>query len=87
MILVLKDKRQFRVDEEKAREIIAIIQNKEQGEDTEIKSKKPKHPKGSILEFKDKYDEILNRPPRSRYSPPNRTTAHAINQPGPLSIS
>ena len=46
----------------------------------------PKHPKGSILESKQKYDEILNRPQRSRFAPPNRTTAQAINQPRPLSI-
>ena len=46
----------------------------------------PKNPEGSILESKRKYDEILNRPQRSRFSPPNRTTAQAINQPRPLSI-
>ena len=46
----------------------------------------PKQPKGSILEFKQTYDEILNRPQRSRFAPPNRTSAHAINQPRPLSI-
>ena len=46
----------------------------------------PKNPEGSILESKRKYDEILNRPQRSRFAPPNRTSVHAINQPRPLSI-
>lgn len=46
----------------------------------------PKNPEGSILESKRKYDEILNRPQRTRFAPPNRTTAQAINQPRPLSI-
>ena len=46
----------------------------------------PRHPKGSILESKQKYDEILNRPQRSRFAPPNRDSVHSINQPRPLSI-
>lgn len=46
----------------------------------------PRHPKGSILDSKQTYDEILNRPQRSRFTPPNRDTAQVINQPRPLSI-
>ena len=46
----------------------------------------PKHPKGSFLEFKQKFDEIADRPQRYRWLPPNRDTAQVINQPRPLSI-
>lgn len=46
----------------------------------------PKHPKGSLLEFKQQYDEITNRPKLSRFLPQNTGTAQVINQPRPLSI-
>lgn len=46
----------------------------------------PKPTESSILESKRKYDGVLNGTPRSGFTPPNRTTAQAINQPRPLSI-